>query len=76
MFKALFKDLFKDLLKALLKANSLSQALLLAAQFHDEWPLLIVAPSSLRFVWRDQAAQWLPQLVGPEGEAVHVVRPK
>ena len=47
---------------------------MLAAQFETEWPLLVVAPSSLRFVWREQAAQWLPQLVGPEGEEVHVVR--
>eukprot|EP00913_Durusdinium_trenchii_P030339 g28420.t1 len=50
------------------------QALLLAAQFEAEWPLLVVAPSSLRFVWRDQAAQWLPHLVGDDGQDVHVVR--
>lgn len=50
------------------------QALLLAAQFKDEWPLLVVAPSSLRFVWRDQAAQWLPHWVGENGQDVHVVR--
>lgn len=50
------------------------QALLLAAQFQQEWPVLVIAPSSLRFVWRDQAAQWLPHLVGAEGEGVHVMR--
>ena len=50
------------------------QALLLAAHFQEEWPLLVVAPSSLRFVWRDQAAQWLPHLVGEDGQHVHVVR--
>ncbi|CAK9101320.1 unnamed protein product, partial [Durusdinium trenchii] len=46
-------------------------------EFYDmraEWPLLVVAPSSLRFVWRDQAAQWLPHLVGDDGQDVHVVR--
>ncbi|CAE7588107.1 ZRANB3 [Symbiodinium natans] len=50
------------------------QALLLAAQYEAEWPLLVVAPSSLRFVWREQAAQWLPHLVGAEGGQVQVIR--
>ncbi|CAJ1399305.1 unnamed protein product [Effrenium voratum] len=50
------------------------QALLLAAYFEAEWPILVIAPSSLRFVWRDQAAQWLPHLVGEDGNLVHVVR--
>lgn len=50
------------------------QALILAAQFATEWPLLIVVPSSLRYVWRDQATQWLPHIVGPDGGLVHVVR--
>lgn len=35
--------------------------------------MLVVAPSSLRFVWRDQASQWLPQLVGEDGSGVHVI---
>jgi len=50
------------------------QALLLAAQFQSEWPVLIVAPSSLRFVWREQAMHWLPQLVGSDGSLIHVIR--
>ncbi|CAE7863622.1 Zranb3 [Symbiodinium microadriaticum] len=50
------------------------QALLLAAQYEAEWPLLVVAPSSLRFVWREQAAQWLPHLVGADGGQVQVIR--
>ncbi|CAE7224482.1 Zranb3, partial [Symbiodinium pilosum] len=50
------------------------QALLLAAQYEAEWPLLVVAPSSLRFVWREQAAQWLPHMVGAEGGQVQVIR--
>eukprot|EP00928_Gymnodinium_smaydae_P083247 TRINITY_DN6648_c0_g1_i1.p1 TRINITY_DN6648_c0_g1~~TRINITY_DN6648_c0_g1_i1.p1 ORF type:complete len:962 (+),score=183.67 TRINITY_DN6648_c0_g1_i1:72-2957(+) len=49
------------------------QALVLAAAYEAEWPLLIVAPSSLRFTWREQCAQWLPQLAGSDGELVHVV---
>jgi SNF2 family DNA or RNA helicase len=50
------------------------QALILAAQFVSEWPLLIVVPSSLRFVWRDQAVQWLPHIVGPDGNLIHVLK--
>lgn len=49
------------------------QALLLAAQYEEEWPLLVIAPSSLRFVWREQAAQWLPHFVGEDGRLVHVL---
>lgn len=50
------------------------KALLLTAQYEAEWPLLVVAPSSLRFVWREQAAQWLPHLVGADGGQVQVIR--
>eukprot|EP00929_Paragymnodinium_shiwhaense_P087402 TRINITY_DN4758_c0_g4_i1.p1 TRINITY_DN4758_c0_g4~~TRINITY_DN4758_c0_g4_i1.p1 ORF type:complete len:1168 (+),score=190.77 TRINITY_DN4758_c0_g4_i1:154-3657(+) len=49
------------------------QALLLSAMFQQEWPLLVVAPSSLRYVWRDQAAQWIPHIVGSDGSSVHVL---
>lgn len=51
-----------------------AQALLLTAQYVNEWPLLVIAPSSLRFAWRDQAAQWLPHLVGNEGQHVYVIK--
>lgn len=50
------------------------QALVLAAQYDVEWPVLVVAPSSLRFVWKDQAAKWLPHLVGEDGHLAHVIR--
>lgn len=50
------------------------QALILAAQYASEWPVLIVAPSSLRYVWRDQAIQWLPHVVGLEGDLIHVLQ--
>eukprot|EP00434_Breviolum_minutum_P024181 symbB.v1.2.021347.t1/scaffold1839.1/size99268/3 len=35
------------------------QALVIMDHFHSDWPLLVVAPSALRMVWRDQALQWL-----------------
>ena len=35
------------------------QALVIMDHFRSDWPLLVVAPSALRMVWRDQALQWL-----------------
>ncbi|KAG5452086.1 SWI/SNF- matrix-associated actin-dependent regulator of chromatin sub A-like protein 1 [Clonorchis sinensis] len=35
------------------------QALAVAAAYRSDWPLLIVAPSSVRFSWRDQCLRWL-----------------
>lgn len=39
------------------------QALAIAAYYHNDWPLLIVCPSSLRFQWKDEILSWLPHLV-------------
>ncbi|KAF6773671.1 hypothetical protein AHF37_07706 [Paragonimus kellicotti] len=35
------------------------QSLALAAVYRADWPLLIVAPSSVRFAWREQCLHWL-----------------
>lgn len=35
------------------------QSLALAAAYRSNWPVLIVAPSSVRFAWRDQCIRWL-----------------
>ncbi|VDP82769.1 unnamed protein product [Echinostoma caproni] len=35
------------------------QSLALAVAFRSDWPLLIVAPSSVRFSWRDHCLRWL-----------------
>mmetsp|Transcript_175437 Transcript_175437/g.557145 ORF Transcript_175437/g.557145 Transcript_175437/m.557145 type:complete len:1037 (+) Transcript_175437:290-3400(+) len=51
-----------------------AQALVLAAHFPEEWPLLVVCPSSLCRNWADEAAQWLPRSVLGLGEsAVQVI---
>eukprot|EP00929_Paragymnodinium_shiwhaense_P037370 TRINITY_DN19924_c0_g2_i1.p1 TRINITY_DN19924_c0_g2~~TRINITY_DN19924_c0_g2_i1.p1 ORF type:complete len:917 (-),score=199.05 TRINITY_DN19924_c0_g2_i1:119-2812(-) len=47
------------------------QALSIAAQYSSEWPVLVVVPSTLRLVWRDQALSWLPHLLEPD--AVQVI---
>lgn len=38
------------------------QGLATAAAFKDEWPLLILAPSSLRLSWAAEIVRWLPEI--------------
>ncbi|GLD52027.1 SWI/SNF-related matrix-associated actin-dependent regulator of chromatin subfamily A-like protein 1 [Lates japonicus] len=38
------------------------QAICVAAFYRDEWPLLVVAPSSVRFTWAEAFRRWLPSL--------------
>jgi len=42
------------------------QALAVAYIYKSDWPLLILAPSSLKFVWRDEIRKWLPMI--PKGQ--------
>jgi SWI/SNF-related matrix-associated actin-dependent regulator 1 of chromatin subfamily A len=35
-----------------------------ALYYKDEWPCLIIVPSSLRLQWADQFEKWVPQLKG------------
>jgi SNF2 family DNA or RNA helicase len=39
----------------------------------DEWPALIVVPASLRLVWAEELAKWLPRL---RPSQVHVIEGK
>eukprot|EP00746_Dinoflagellata_sp_MGD_P137699 gnl/MRDRNA2_/MRDRNA2_71462_c0_seq1.p1 gnl/MRDRNA2_/MRDRNA2_71462_c0~~gnl/MRDRNA2_/MRDRNA2_71462_c0_seq1.p1 ORF type:complete len:715 (-),score=158.26 gnl/MRDRNA2_/MRDRNA2_71462_c0_seq1:51-2048(-) len=39
------------------------QALAIIAQYMDEWPALVVAPSAVRLVWREQAQFWLSHVL-------------
>ena len=36
------------------------QAIAISYEYFDEWPLLVVCPASIRFVWQEQLARWLP----------------
>ena len=38
------------------------QAIGIAYLFKNDWPLLIIAPASLKFTWRDELLNWLPSL--------------
>lgn len=41
------------------------QAIGIAYFYKEEWPLLIVVPSSLRYPWTEEIEKWIPEL-GPE----------
>ncbi|XP_032209962.1 DNA annealing helicase and endonuclease ZRANB3 isoform X2 [Mustela erminea] len=49
------------------------QAIAIAYFYKEEWPLLIVVPSSLRYPWAEEIEKWIPEL-GPEG--VNVIQNK
>lgn len=38
------------------------QAICIAAYYRTEWPLLVVAPSSVRFTWAEAFQRWLPSV--------------
>ncbi|XP_041724689.2 SWI/SNF-related matrix-associated actin-dependent regulator of chromatin subfamily A-like protein 1 isoform X2 [Coregonus clupeaformis] len=38
------------------------QAICIAAYYRKEWPLLVVAPSSVRFTWAEAFRRWLPSV--------------
>ena len=38
------------------------QALGIALLYKEEWPVLIICPSSLKFVWRDEILKWIPDI--------------
>ncbi|KAJ0070280.1 hypothetical protein NL108_007623, partial [Boleophthalmus pectinirostris] len=46
------------------------QAICIAAYYKSEWPLLVVAPSSVRFTWAEAFKRWLPSL---RPESINVV---
>ncbi|XP_077437099.1 SWI/SNF-related matrix-associated actin-dependent regulator of chromatin subfamily A-like protein 1 [Vanacampus margaritifer] len=46
------------------------QAICIAAYYRKEWPVLVVAPSSVRFTWAEAFRRWLPS-VSPD--SVNVV---
>jgi len=48
------------------------QALALMAQYTEEWPVLVICPSSLRWVWKEQVQEWLPDIV--DEDEIQVVK--
>mmetsp|Transcript_60366 Transcript_60366/g.112011 ORF Transcript_60366/g.112011 Transcript_60366/m.112011 type:complete len:751 (+) Transcript_60366:73-2325(+) len=39
------------------------QALALAAQYQEDWPVLVICPATLRWVWKEQALLWLKKWI-------------
>ncbi|KAJ8004397.1 hypothetical protein DPEC_G00135290 [Dallia pectoralis] len=46
------------------------QAICIAAYYRNEWPLLVVAPSSVRFTWAEAFRRWLPSV---QPDSINVV---
>ncbi|EHA98293.1 Zinc finger Ran-binding domain-containing protein 3 [Heterocephalus glaber] len=49
------------------------QAIAIAYFYREEWPLLIVVPSSLRYPWIEEIEKWIPEL---EPEGINVIQNK
>ncbi|KAM6174475.1 DNA annealing helicase and endonuclease ZRANB3 isoform 2-T2 [Erethizon dorsatum] len=49
------------------------QAIAIAYFYKEEWPLLIVVPSSLRYPWTEEIEKWIPEL---EPEEINVIQNK
>lgn len=45
----------------------------LTLTMQEEWPLLIVAPASLRLAWAEELERWLPHL---RPSTIHVIQGK
>eukprot|EP01022_Parablepharisma_sp_SALTPOND_P029228 TRINITY_DN728_c0_g1_i12.p1 TRINITY_DN728_c0_g1~~TRINITY_DN728_c0_g1_i12.p1 ORF type:complete len:603 (-),score=97.59 TRINITY_DN728_c0_g1_i12:519-2327(-) len=46
------------------------QALAISYLYREDWPLLILAPSSLKLLWRDEIVKWLPMIPKDEIEVI------
>nr|XP_055071206.1 SWI/SNF-related matrix-associated actin-dependent regulator of chromatin subfamily A-like protein 1 isoform X2 [Misgurnus anguillicaudatus] len=46
------------------------QAICIASYYRSEWPLLVVAPSSVRFTWAEAFRRWLPSV---SADSINVV---
>ncbi|KAM5280100.1 DNA annealing helicase and endonuclease ZRANB3 [Ctenodactylus gundi] len=49
------------------------QAIAVTYFYKDEWPLLIVVPSSLRYPWTEEIEKWIPEL---EPKEINVIQNK
>jgi SWI/SNF-related matrix-associated actin-dependent regulator 1 of chromatin subfamily A len=52
------------------------QAIMIAYEYKAEWPVLIVCPSSIRFVWREQLSRWLGGLIDPHSDVQVITKGK
>jgi len=53
------------------------QALIIAYQYNQtDWPCLIICPSSIRFVWKEQITRWLGGLINPATDVQVITKGK
>ena len=38
------------------------QAISIASAYMNEWPMLVVCPSSMKYAWANELEKWLPEL--------------
>ena len=38
------------------------QALSIAYYYKDDWPLLIIVPSTMKYPWIDEIEKWIPKI--------------
>ena len=38
------------------------QAIAVAYHYQDEWPVLIIVPTAVRYPWIEELEKWLPRL--------------
>ncbi|CAL9698796.1 unnamed protein product [Knipowitschia caucasica] len=49
------------------------QAIAVACSYREEWPLLVVVPSSLKYPWIEELERWIPELQPGD---IHLVETK
>lgn len=47
------------------------QAIAVACVYREDWPLLIITPSSLKFSWIEELEKWLTNIVPTDINLVH-----
>ena len=44
------------------------QAINISLLYKENWPVLIICPASLKFVWRDEILKWIPHINIDKGD--------
>lgn len=47
------------------------QALAVACVYQEDWPLVIICPSSLKFTWHEEIMKWMPWI---ESKDICIIR--
>ena len=50
------------------------QAIGIMTIYKEDWPVLILCPSSVKFSWRDELKNWLSDIINLEKEDIQVFK--